>query len=323
MDPTKGEWTSFAAHRQDRTYLPSRESCPFCPTRGGTPATEVPCDRYDIVVFDNKFPAFTTDPPSPSIEGNDPYEVAAAAGASEVIVYSDDHDATMASLGVDRLARIIEVWANRYANLGVRKEVSYVFIFENKGVEVGVTLHHPHGQIYGYPEIPPVPLAELNAARSYLEKHGRCVFCDQIGRERSDGVRVLGENESFLAFVPFPARFPYETRIMSRRHAPSLLDLSDPERARLAELMQAVLIGYDRLFGFPMPYVMAIHQAPTGDAKWLAVSHFHMEFYPPYRTSKKLKYLAGSELGAGAFLNDTVPEETAAELRRAMAAFDD
>ena len=318
-DPRTGEWTTFASHRQARTFLPSTADCPLCPTRDPAHPTEIPRAAYDLVVFDNRFPAFTASPPAPSVPGNDLYDVEPAAGAAEVVVYADDHTLTMAGMGVDGIRRVVEVWADRYAVLGAREEIAYVFVFENKGEVMGVTLHHPHGQILAYPEIPPRARLELTTARAHLAARRTCVFCDMAARERAEGVRVVVQNTAFMAFVPFAARYPYEVHVMARRHATSLLDLTAPERDALAEVLDLVVRGYDALFGFPMPYVMSMHQAPTDDGAWLPVSHFHVEFTPPYRTATKLKYLAGSELGAGAFLNDTSPEATAAELREAVA----
>jgi UDPglucose--hexose-1-phosphate uridylyltransferase len=318
FDPTTREWRMFAAHRQDRTFLPADEFCPLCPTRPGHPPTEIPLPAFDIVVFENRFPALVREPPEPSVAGTDLYPVAPSVGANEVVVYSDDHTLTLPDMPVGRIARLVDVWANRYSELGRRDDVAYVFVFENRGVAVGVTLHHPHGQIYAYPEIPPRARLELEAASAHLAEHGTCVFCDVVARERADGVRVVAGNRSFLAFVPFAARFPYELHVISLRHAPSLLDLTDPERTALAELLRTVLRGYDRLFGFPLPYVMSMHQAPTDEGRFQPVSHFHMEFTPLHRRADRLKYLAGSELGAGAFLNDIAPEDTAGRLRAAV-----
>jgi len=256
------------------------------------------------------------------VAGSALYPVAASAGANEVVVYSDDHRLGLAQMGVDRIARVVEVWADRYAELGSRDEVAYVFVFENRGVAVGVTLHHPHGQIYAYPEIPPRARRELDVAIAHIEDYGTCVHCDVVARERADGIRVVAHNRSFLAYVPFAARFPYEIHVASLRHAASLLDLTDPERTALAEVLQTVLRAYDALFGFPLPYVMSMHQAPTDDGEHQHVSHFHIEFTPLHRTADKLKYLAGSELGAGAFINDTAPEDTAARLRAAASGGD-
>lgn len=319
FDPVSGHWRTFASHRQARTFLPPEDHCPLCPTRDGGEPTEVPRPDYDLVVFDNRFPAFTARPTAVTPPLRDAFfRMEPACGASEVVLYTDDHHATMAHMSVEQIDKVVGVWADRYATLGAREEVAYVFIFENKGEVVGVTLHHPHGQIYAYPEIPPVPRRELEVAQAHLDRHGTCVVCDVVARERAQGVRVLHHNQSFLAYVPFAARFPYEVHVTARRHAASLLDLTDPERASLAELLSVVLKGFDRLFGFSLPYVMSMHQAPTDDGEWQPVSHLHLEFTPLHRTGTKLKYLAGSELGGGAFINDTVPERTAAELRAAI-----
>ena len=305
----------FAGHRQDRTFLPAEDVCPLCPTKEGRPPTEIPWPAFDVVVFENRFPALVRAAPEPATAGSALYPVAPSRGANEVVVYSDDHHLGLAQMEVDRVAKVVEVWADRYAELGAREDVAYVFIFENRGVAVGVTLHHPHGQIYAYPEIPPRVRRKLDMATAHIEDYGTCLYCDVVARERSDGVRVVAHNRSFLAFVPFAARFPYEIHVASVRHAASLLDLTDPERLALAQVLQEVLRGYDRLFGFPLPYVMSMHQAPTDDGEHQHISHFHIEFTPLHRTADKLKYLAGSELGAGAFINDTTPEETAARLR--------
>jgi UDPglucose--hexose-1-phosphate uridylyltransferase len=267
------------------------------------------------VVFENRFPSLVREPPEPDVAGSSLYPVAPAVGATEVVVYSDDHHLGLAAMDVRRMAGIVDVWADRYAELGRRDDVAYVFVFENRGVAVGVTLHHPHGQIYAYPEIPPRPRRELDVATAHIEDFGTCVYCDVVARERADGVRVVAQNRSFLAFVPFAARFPYEVHVASLRHAASLLDLTDPERLALADVLQRVIRAYDGLFGFPLPYVMSMHQAPTDDGEHQHVSHLHLEFTPLHRTAQKLKYLAGSELGAGAFINDTAPEDVATRLR--------
>ena len=319
-DPVTGEWRMFAGHRQDRTFLPPDAFCPLCPTREGQPPTEIPLPAFDVVVFENRFPSLVQKPPEPAVATSDLYPVERSFGANEVVVYSDDHHLSLGDMSAERVAKVVEVWADRYAALGRRDEVAYVFIFENRGVAVGVTLHHPHGQIYAYPEIPPRARRKLDVAGDHIVEHSTCVYCDVVARERSDGVRVIAHNRSFLAFVPFAARFPYEVQVLSLRHAPSLLDLSDPERLALADVLKTVVRSYDRLFGFALPYVMSMHQAPTDDGEHQHISHFHIEFTPLHRTAEKLKYLAGSELGAGAFINDTAPEDTAARLRAVLSS---
>jgi UDPglucose--hexose-1-phosphate uridylyltransferase len=318
-DPVSGEWRIFATHRQERTFLPTAEACPLCPTTDPDHPTEVPASSYELVVFDNRFPSLSADPPEPSVVAHGLYDVAPAIGAAEVVLYSDQHHLTFADLEPARVRDLVDVWADRYSVLGARPEINYVFIFENKGQVIGVTLDHPHGQIYGFPTIPPQPLRELHAASAHHDRCGTCVYCDVIAYEEADGVRLVTSSEHLLAFVPFAARFPYEVHVAPRRHATSLLDLSEPERADLATVLLDVAAAYDALFGFSLPYVMAMHQSPTDDGQWLHVSHLHVEFTPPHRTADKLKYLAGSELAAGAFINDTVPEATAAALRSALA----
>lgn len=317
-DPLTGEWRTFSAHRQERTFLPPTSRCPLCPTRDPASPTEVPWTKFDIAVFDNRFPSLVAQPPAPTSAAGPLYDVAPATGATEVIVYSDDHDATLAALGHDRLRLLVDVWAERYAALGSRGDVEYVFVFENRGEAVGVTLHHPHGQVYAYPEVPPLPARELAEARRHMAVHGTCVLCDVVGEERARGVRVVAQSDAFIAFVPFAARFPFEVHVVTQRHAPSLLDLSETEREALASMLEELVGGYDRLFGFALPYVMSVHQAPTGDGGWEPVSHLHIEFTPFHRRADRLKYLAGSELGAGAFLNDVTPERAAADLRAAL-----
>jgi UDPglucose--hexose-1-phosphate uridylyltransferase len=291
----RGEQVDYAIHRQERTFLPSREHCPLCPTRPGKPPTEIPFPAFEIAVFENLFPAFQ-----------------APNGAAEVVVYTDDHDASFGSLPARRAQDLMWVWRHRHLELGARDDVDYVFIFENRGVEVGVTLHHPHGQIYGFPFLPPVPALELAADR----RLGGCALCTLLARELADGRRIVDENDALLSYVPHAARWPYEAHVVMREHRPSLLHCDPQELTLLASALQRLARGYDALFDRPFPYMMVVHQAPT-DGR--GQGHLHVEFYTPLRTATKLKYLAGSEQGAGTFISDTLPEESAAALREAIA----
>jgi UDPglucose--hexose-1-phosphate uridylyltransferase len=318
-DPTLNEWVAYATHRQDRTFLPPAEYCPLDPTKPGGFPTEVPRPSYDIVVFENRFPSLVPDAPEPEEEGTPLTPTAPGRGICEVVLYSDDHYSTLAGMSERRIRNLVEVWADRYADLGSVDFVDYVFIFENKGEAIGVTLHHPHGQIYAYPFVPPRPKKELEAARDYRSRNeGRCLHCDLLAQEQEDGRRVVAKGEHFAAFVPFYARFPYEAHVYARRCAPSIADLSWEERWDFARVLKKLLVGYDRLFGFSLPYMMVMHQAPTDGGDYGGVAHFHVEFYPPNRTADKLKYLAGSETGAGAYVVDALPEQTAARLREAV-----
>jgi UDPglucose--hexose-1-phosphate uridylyltransferase len=313
LDPVEHAWRLLSDGR-------SRESgCPLCPSREGAPETEIPRPDFEIAVLDDEFGPLVADAPAITPAGA-PYRTAPSVGAAEIVVYTDDHDATLASLGRARMETLIHVWADRYAELGARRGVAYVFIFENRGAELGVALDHPHGQIYAYPEIPARVVRRLQSARLHLAAKGTCVHCDIVARERADGVRIVAQTESFCAFVPFAPRFAYEVHVVSRRHAASLLDLTDPERESLAEILEAVLRAYDALFGFPLPYVMSVHQSPTDDGENAPISHFQIEFAPIHETATRLKHIAGSELGAGTFVVDGRPEDHACELRAARAS---
>ncbi len=306
FDPLRREWVAFATERNDRTFLP-KDFCPLCPSGPGG-HSEVPLDTFEVVVFENRFPAFGPDrvhdrPVRPSSTG------------CEVVVYTPEHELTLAQLPPDRVRLLIDVWADRYAELGARPEVAYVYIFENKGEEVGVTLHHPHGQIYALPFVPPFAMAELDAGRERLEGDGRCLHCEEIEREQA-GPRAVFASASMVGFVPNAARWPYEVHVYPRRHVGSIAELDASERADLAAALLRTTRAYDAHFGFSTPYVMALHQSPTDGQAW-PQAHLHFEFYPPHRRPDRLKYLAGVELGAGTFVNDTRPEDTAAHLRRA------
>ena len=318
-DPTLKEWVAYATHRQDRTFLPPAEYCPLDPTKPGGFPTEVPRPSYDIVVFENRFPSLAPDAAEPEEGGSPLTPTAPGRGICEVVLYSDDHYATLAGMSERRIRNLVDVWADRYEELGSVDFVDYVFIFENKGEAIGVTLHHPHGQIYAYPFIPPRPAKELEAAREYRSQNeDRCLHCDLLSHEHEDGRRVVAKGEHFTAFVPFYAHFPYEAHVYARRCVSSIANLSGNERRDLARVLKRLLVGYDRLFGFSLPYMMVMHQAPTDGEDYGGVAHFHVEFYPPNRTADKLKYLAGSETGAGAYIVDALPEHTAEALKEAV-----
>jgi UDPglucose--hexose-1-phosphate uridylyltransferase len=314
--PLLGEWVATATHRQDRTFFPPEDYCPLCPTKPGKFPTEVPAATYDMVVFESKFPSLQRNPPAPAVDGADLELVARSRGACEVVLYTPDHHATLAGLPLARHEHLVRVWRDRTNELMKRDEVVHVFPFENKGEAIGVTLSHPHGQIYAYPFVPPVVAREIAQSEAHLAATGRCLFCDVRDRERDDGRRIVAEEEGWIAYVPFFARYPYETHLMSMRCARALPDLAESEVRGLARILKRVLAGFDALFEISFPYIMAVHQAPKGGGPY----HVHVEFYPPMRSKNRLKYLAGSEAGAGMFINDTLAEEKAAELRAKVPA---
>ncbi len=309
-----GEQVIVSTGRQGRTFLPPPEYCPLCPTANADAfATEIPSSTYEIVAFENRFPSFRPDAPAvvddSLLERRSP-----AVGICEVIVYSPRHDATLASLPPADIRHLVDVWTDRYEELSARPEVAYVFIFENRGREIGVSLTHPHGQIYAFPFVPPRVEREQHGASQHMATVGRCLLCDMVAEELSHARRIVAQTEGFVAYVPFAAQLPYEVHIAAAAHRPSLPDLRDNERAGLAAILRIVQAKYDNLWDFAMPYTMSMHQRAT-DGVERPGDHLHIEFTPPYRTKDKLKYLAGVETGAGAFINDTAPEETARELR--------
>jgi UDPglucose--hexose-1-phosphate uridylyltransferase len=316
--PLRGEWVAYATHRQHRTFLPPPEYNPLAPTHDPHHPTELPAGDYDAAVFENLFPTFTTlahDPPSLTVP------TAEARGACEVVVFTQDPATSLGRLPLWHIELIFGVWTDRYRELGARNDVSYVYVFENRGVEVGVTLNHPHGQIYAYPFIPPIPARELAHERVHFDNHGTTLLEGMVADELAAGRRVLYDGPDVAAFVPICARYPYEVWVAPRRAVASLDDLDERTCRDFARALKTVLMKYDGLWERPFPYIMAMHQAPTDGAPH-PESHLHIEFYPAYRMRDRLKYLAGSEIGAGVFTADTDPDDKAAELKNVRVDID-
>jgi len=314
-NPLLGEWTVTATHRQDRTFFPPPGYCPLCPTAPGGFPTEVSEPTYDIVVFENKFPSLHLNPPAPAVEETELYPVRPAQGVCEVVVYTPEHNSSLAQQPVAQIYKLLRVWQDRFDDLNNHDFVEYVFIFENKGEAVGVTLPHPHGQIYAYPFVPPRMARKVEQCRAHKEKTGVNLIANILADEKKDNRRIVAENESFTALIPFFARYPYELHIYPNRRAEALTDFSLAELRDLATIFKQVLTAFDKLFDVSFPYIMTMNNRPSDGTNY-DFFDFHIEFYPPMRTATKLKFLAGSEAGAGLFINDTLPEEKAAELRR-------
>ncbi|MGQ9554538.1 MAG: galactose-1-phosphate uridylyltransferase [Anaerolineae bacterium] len=316
--PLLEEWVVTATHRQERTFFPPADYCPLCPTRPGGFPTEVPEANYDVVVLENRFPSFLANPPEPAVSGHELTPVMPAQGICEVVLYSPQHDATLVSLGRETVYKLVQVWRDRYEELGARPDIKYVFIFENRGAEVGVTLTHPHGQIYSFTYVPPIPQRELASMWKHWQRTGRCLLCDLLRWEAEEGMRLVSQYGGFYALVPFYARFPYEVHIVPETHCGSLSELSENGDWELAGAVYDVVARYDALFSNPMPYMMILHQSPTDGGDYV-YHHFHIEFYPLRRAANKLKYRAGCESGAGTFITDALPEDWAAQLRQVGA----
>ena len=314
----RGEWVAYAGHRQHRTFLPPAEYNPLGPSTDPAHPTEVPAGPWDVAVFDNLFPTL-------ALSAHDPPELpvptAPGRGVCEVVVFTQNATASLGTLPLPHVELLIDVWADRYEALGAMEDVAYVYPFENRGVEVGVTLHHPHGQIYAYPFVPPVAARELEQQRAYYEQHGTGLLEAMIARELADRARVLYCGPHATAFMPICARYSYEVWVAPQRPAPSFAALTADERRDFARALKTVLLKYDGLWNTPFPYILVFHQAPT-DGLLHPEAHLHAEFYPAYRMQGRLKYLAGSELGAGVFTADTLPEEKVKELQAVQVNVD-
>ena len=303
--PLLRQWVVVATRRQHRPQLPENW-CPFCVGSGQVP------DSYDVHLYPNDYPAFSFENPPFSPDG-ELFETTGARGACDVVLYSPDHNLLPSDLTVEQWGKVIGLWSRRTAELFAHAEVQYVVVFENTGVAIGVTMPHPHGQIYAFPFLPPLVQVELDSASDHFRTHGECLYCKILAGEIADGRRLVAANASFVAFVPFFGRFPTEIQIYSRRHCSALLDLSEYEKHDLASLLSIVRKKYDHLYGFPMPLMMLVRQRPAqGEHPYF---HFHVEFLPIQRSATKLKYLAAIESGTGTMLNDTLAEEQAAILR--------
>jgi UDPglucose--hexose-1-phosphate uridylyltransferase len=302
--PLRGEWVAYAGHRQNRTFLPPAEYNPLAPASDLAHPTEVPQGRWDVAVFDNLFPTLSATshhPPDLHVP------TAPASGGCEVVVFAQDAQTSLGRLPLWHLELILDVWADRYVELGSRADVAYVFPFENRGVEMGVTLSHPHGQIYAYPFVPPIPARALELQHAFFITHGSGLLERLVANELQEGTRVLYRGALVAAFTPICARYAYEVWVAPHRAAPSLAAMSGEERADFARALKTVLLKLDGLWQRPMPYILAFQQAPT-DGQLHPEAHVHLQIYPALRMNDRLKYLAGSEIGAGVFTADTLPE---------------
>ena len=249
------------------------------------------------------------------------FETAPAYGKCEVILYSPEHTVTLPELPADHIKKLVDLWAQRFTVLSADENIRYVFIFENRGDVVGVTMPHPHGQIYAYPFLPKKLELELENAGRYKEEKGCCLFCDMLQAEKDFGKRIIFENEHFTVFLPFFTEYPYGVYIMSNRHRSNITQFDEDERLALAETLRRATGMLDSLFGYKFPYMMCMYNEPVGGIDASDFYHFHIAFYPPMRSADKIKYNASSETGAWAHCNPTCPEDTAEELRAAYRRF--
>lgn len=314
LDPLLNEWIAVAAHRQHRAFLPPKELCPLCPTTGDL-LTEIPDSHYSVAVLDNKNPSFnrpTIGWALPDLQGP-ATATGIGAGKCEVVVFTDEHEGSFGELSLDRMKLVMAALRDRVQEISTLADIAQVFIFENRGVEVGVTIHHPHCQIYAYPFITPRTERMLQTATAHHAKTGRVLMDDIVARELGDKVRIIAENEHWVAYVPFAARYPFEIHVAPKVRVPDLAAMTNEQANAFPEVAKESLQRLDGVFGIPMPYMASWHQAPTKVGR--DVLGLHWQITSVRRTPDKLKYLAGSESAMGAFIMDMAPEQSAEQLK--------
>lgn len=310
-NPVSREWVMVASHRQNRPQMP-KNWCPFCPGSG-----RVPDEGFEVLRYPNDFPALSVDPPAPDDVATGLFRVKPAYGRCEVLLYSDRHTALLRDLSDGHVHKLAAMWRDCFDDMAADPQIKYVYIFENRGEPVGVTMPHPHGQVYGYSYLPKKLEIEVDSAREHFLATGRCLFCDLLAEEKRVGDRILFQNEHFTVYVPFFSPITYGAHIAANRHVPHIGAMTPAELDALGETVRDCAGMYDSLFDLPFPYMMCMHGAPVNGEDCSEFYHFHIEFFPPMRAADKQQFFASSETGAGAWCNPTAPEQKAAELRAA------
>lgn len=312
--PLIKDWIMIASHRQNRPQMP-KDWCPFCPGSGKVP------DNYDVYEYDNDFPALSQNPPVPDDVETGMFKTRPAYGKCEVVLYSPNHTVTLPELPTPHIRKLVDLWVERFNVISSDENIKYVFIFENRGEVVGVTMPHPHGQIYGYSVIPKKLQLELESCKEHFEENGSCLICDMVRDEKEAGSRIIMENDSFTVVLPFFCEYPYGVYIISKNHKQNIAQFDDKEKDDLAQILKDTAGTLDSLFDTKFPYMMCMHQGPVNSEDTSDYYHFHIEFFPPMRAADKIKFNASSETGAWAHCNPTAPEEKAEELRQAYERF--
>lgn len=327
QDPLTGAWYTYAAHRMNRTFMPPANENPLAPTRPGQLPTEIPADDYDVVVFQNRFPSLA------QAESQAGAHSATAApvfvpskpghGRCEVVCFTPDSQVSFRDLPYTRARTIVEAWAHRTKELSALPGIEYVYPFENRGEEIGVTLQHPHGQIYAYPFVPERAAQIAARAQEFREAQGGAgtgaetgpdLFDHILECEHADGQRVVVQGEYFTAFVPAAAKWPVEIMLVPHRAVPNFAELHDAEKDELTRLYLDILGRMDRFFDGVerTPYIASWNQAPVNAPE---DGRLHLQLFSLMRSPGRMKFLAGSESGQGAWISDTTPERIAARFR--------
>jgi len=301
---SRQEWVTYSAGRINRTAFPPKKYCPLCPGGNLNFPTEIPFKNFEVTVFPNRWSSFNTHNESLVFNYT---KIKNSNGHCEVIVYSEKHSDTIADMELDRIKLLLHAWIDRYKELIKRDDIQYVMPFENRGEECGVTLHHPHGQIYGYPFVPPVIQKEVE-----IFKKNNFILEMMNSLEKR---YFVYQDEHIIAAVPPFARYAYEIWIMTKKKRAGPWEFTVGEMQSFCISLQKVIKGYDTFLGKKCPYIMGLHAAPDMKNNTF---HFHVEFYPPLRAGDNPKVLAGSESMAGVFIMDVLPEESAEVLRTYM-----
>lgn len=313
-NPLLDTWTMVATNRQNRPHLP-KDACPFCPGGPNIPA------KYDVLAYPNDFPTMSltafnntaVKPPKSNV-----YRSTDAVGHCEVILYSPNHNKQLYQLTDAHLLKLVQLWAERFKTLSADKRVKYIYEFENRGEEVGVTIPHPHGQLYAYSFIPTKIREELTNCKKYQKQNGTNLFADLNKAEKQYKKRVVYENKSFIAYIPYFTDYPFGVFIISKQLKGNITQFTLAEQKDLAEILKKVTAGFDKIYNRQFPYMMCMHQTPVNEKRYADAEKyyaFHIEFYPPLRAADKIKWYAGSEMGAGAAANPLDVDACAALLK--------
>ncbi len=311
-NPLLGTWTMVASNRKHRPTMP-KDWCPFCPG----PEAKVPSD-YEVLCYDNDFPTLSLSPDTPVDSKSSFYKAKENYGKCEVILYSPKHEAKFYELSRNHIVKLLNLLADRFDELKKDEKIKYIYPFENKGEAVGVTMPHPHGQLYAYSFVPQKIQVELQNCEEYHRTSGKCMLCTMNEEERKATIRIVGENNSFIAYIPFFTDYPYGVFVVPKRHVTTLSACTAEEREDLADMLKKLTKAFDMLFDAPFPYMMVYHQEPVNSPEYEKAKdyyHFHIEFYPPFREANKIKFYASSEMGAWAAANTSAVEDTAPILR--------
>jgi UDPglucose--hexose-1-phosphate uridylyltransferase len=325
FNPLTREWILVSPHRTQRPWQGQVEAvakpvglhydpeCYMCPGNKRSTGNVNPAYK-NVFVFDNDFPALLPEGDHATVNEQDLLIAETETGICRVLCFSPQHDLTLSGMQLTDIRAVVDCWAEQFVELGARPDIRHVQIFENRGAMMGASNPHPHCQIWASASIPNIPMTELESQAAYRKTKGSCLLCDYLRLEESASVRIVVQNEHFLAVVPYWAVWPFETMIISRRHAASMDEFASNERDALSDVLKRLTTRYDNLFQTSFPYSMGFHQRPT-DKQEHPEWHFHAHFFPPLlRSATVRKFMVGFEL-LGMPQRDITAETSAERLR--------